>query len=560
MTRFCKISSFLVAAVLLAGSVLAQSQITNQVKASLFRCDQNNSGFCTELRHDQQFNGHYSGHDEPALLFYSDKPGSGTNALYHLTLPIDPPVGPHQDGTGGTFNFQLHSAFWFGMVLCDPQSSPNFTPVCVPRTDANIFDSADPNAPDFIGHHPGAAFLELQFYPPGGVNSCSDPTHWCVAMVIFSFNVQDLTNKVNNLDCQRKVGLEPSNFAFLTTTGVSQSPADPLNFDVNNKFGVFPGTTFQMNPGDNLVLDMHDTPEGLQVVIQDKTSGTTGSMTASIANGFAQVNFSPDPSAPQPRNTCTSTPFAFHPMYSTSSEHTRAAWTAHTYNIAFSDEIGHFELCNAVDQEGGNCIQAGADDPKGLDDDDTGCFTGPFLALFGLQPIGACINGDFDFDGASYQARWAGTGDPQTDAQLKPAPIRFTSPQFRRTGGGDDNLREYNRVAFEADLAGIEFESNPACDVFNGGQGCTNPPTGAAFYPLFSAAKHAGECVWQLGGPAIPGTTNNFGGTSTTEFGPISGIAFAEPATPAQPNGRSVIIFGNYRRILNENPCRNGNN
>lgn len=559
MVRFCKISSFLVAVVLLAASAGAQSQIGNQQKASLFRCDQNNSGFCTELRHDQQFNGHYSGHDEPALLFYSDKPGAGTNALYHLTLPVDPPVAPRQDGTGGTFNFQLHSAFWFGMVLCDPQSSPNFTPTCVPRTDANIFDNADPNAPDFIGHHPGSAFLELQFYPPGGVNTCSDPTQWCVAMAIFSFNFQDLTNRVNNLDCQRKVGLEPSNFAFLTTSGVSQSPADPLNFDFNNKFGVFPGTTFQMSPGDNLVLDMHDTPDGLQVVIHDQTAGTTGTMTASVANGFAHVNFNPDPPSPQPRNPCTSSPFAFHPMYSTSGEHTRAAWAAHTYNIAFSDEVGHFELCNAVDQEGGNCIQAGVDDPKGLDDDDTGCFTGPFLALFGLQPIGACINGDFDFDGASYQARWAGTGDPNTDAQLKPAPIRFTSPQFRRSGGGDDNLREYNRVAFEADLAGIEFESNPACDVFNGGQGCTNPPTGAAFYPLFSAAKHEGECTWQLGGPAIPRTTNNFGGTSTTEFGPISGIAFAEPATPAQPNGSSVIIFGNYRRILNENPCRNGN-
>ena len=188
MTRFCKISSFLVAVVLLAASAGAQSQIDNQQKASLFRCDQNNSGFCTELRHDQQFNGHYSGHDEPALLFYSDKPGSGTNALYHLTLPVDPPVAPRQDGTGGTFNFQLHSAFWFGMVLCDPQSSPNFTPTCVPRTDANIFDNADPNAPDFIGHHPGSAFLELQFYPPGGVNTCSDPTQWCVAMAIFSFN------------------------------------------------------------------------------------------------------------------------------------------------------------------------------------------------------------------------------------------------------------------------------------------------------------------------------------------------------------------------------------
>jgi len=283
-------------------------------------------------------------------------------------------------------------------------------------------------------------------------------------------------------------------------------------------------------------------------------------MTASIANGFAQVNFDPDTDPANPK-TCSSTPYAFHPMYSTSNEHTRTTWTAHTYNIAFSDEIGHFELCNAVDQEGGNCIQAGADDPKGLDDDDNiGCFTGDFLALFGLQPIGGCLNGDSDFDGASYQRRWAGTGSASVDANLKPAPIRFTSPQFRRQGIGNDKLNDYNRVAFELDLAGIEIESNPACDVFNGGVGCTNPPAGAAFYPLFSTARDKGNCQWQLGGPDIPGTTNNFGGSSTTEFGPISGVAFAEPATPMQPNGTTLVIFGNYRRILPENPCRNNGN
>jgi hypothetical protein len=313
-----------------------------------------------------------------------------------------------------------------------------------------------------------------------------------------------------------------------------------------------------MNPGDNLIVDLHDSAQGLQVVIQDQTAGTTGSMTASVANGFAQINFDPDTDSANPK-TCSSTPFAFHPMYATSSEHTRSSWTAHTYNITFTDEIGHFELCNAVDQEGGNCIQAGADDPNGLDDDDTGCFTGDFLGLFGLQPIGGCINGDFDFDAASYQRRWAGTGRANLDANLKPAPIRFTSPQFRKQGHGDDDkLHDYNRVAFEADLPGIEFESNPACDIFNGGQGCTNPPAGAAFYPLFSTARDRGDCHWQLGGPNIPGTTNNFGGNSTTEFGPISGVAFAEPATPEQPNGSSIIIFGNYRRVLPENPCRNG--
>jgi hypothetical protein len=35
-------------------------------------------------------------------------------------------------------------------------------------------------------------------------------------------------------------------------------------------------------------------------------------------------------------------------MYSTSSEKTRVIWAAHTYNIVFSDEIGHFDYCNGT--------------------------------------------------------------------------------------------------------------------------------------------------------------------------------------------------------------------
>jgi hypothetical protein len=45
--------------------------------------------------------------------------------VYNLTLPTDPPKLPRQDGSGGTFNFQLHPAFWFGMAMCDDQSAPN---------------------------------------------------------------------------------------------------------------------------------------------------------------------------------------------------------------------------------------------------------------------------------------------------------------------------------------------------------------------------------------------------------------------------------------------------
>src|SRR3974377_2198921 len=71
------------------------------------------------------YNGGYTGHDEPSLLFYSDTRGSGNRMTYTLRLPSDPPTPPSQDGTGGTFTFQLHPAFWVGMVMCDDQSAPN---------------------------------------------------------------------------------------------------------------------------------------------------------------------------------------------------------------------------------------------------------------------------------------------------------------------------------------------------------------------------------------------------------------------------------------------------
>jgi len=78
---------------------------------------------------------------------------------------------------------------------------------------------------------------------------------------------------------------------------------------------------------------LFDSPAGLVTAIHDLTTGQSESMTASVTNGFAQINY--DPTA----TTCTQTPYAFHPMYSTSSEHTRVPWAAHSYNAAFSDEI-----------------------------------------------------------------------------------------------------------------------------------------------------------------------------------------------------------------------------
>ena len=98
-----------------------------------------------------------------------------------------------------------------------------------------------------------------------------------------------------------------------------------------------------MQPGDQIMVTMKDTEDGLKTILRDRTTGVTGSMTASAANGFGQIQYAPTGTG------CTEIPYNFHPMYSTSSPQTRVLWAAHSYNIAFDEEIGHFDYCTAVD-------------------------------------------------------------------------------------------------------------------------------------------------------------------------------------------------------------------
>jgi hypothetical protein len=487
--------------------------------------------FCTETVDPI---GQYTGHDEPSLLFYSNTAGSGSSQIYKLVLPTDPPQQPLQDGTGATWNFQLHPAFWFGLAMCDTQSAPEFQHTsCPAASDSNIFDNPDPTAPDYIGHHPGGAFMEMQFYPPGwtpweaGV-SCS-PSQWCSALTIDSFSESQVDGTTQNQDCLNHAGLEPVSFAFITKNGVPQASPDPTT-DFHAPFAattVDPNKDLFYNSGDTLVVDMHDTPAGFQVVIHDLTSGQSGSMTASEANGFRQVLYEPKGSS------CHTAPYAYHPMYATSSEHTRLTWTAHAYNVAFSDEIGHFEYCT-IGAHLGRCNHGNVNDPAGSDDDEAPCFS-PLDSLF--VPIGGCIGTDVDFDGVQYlPGSWPGTGSTTPVS----TPFTFTSPLFNGT-------QNYNRVAFETDLPRIEFATNPPCNRTTG-SGCVNPPAGAKFYPLYSAVATSLGCAWQEGGPALPGTLDNFGGSSTTEFGPLLKLTYPKP-------GGSFTRFNDFRNVLPTNPC-----
>ena len=495
---------------------------------------------CTETVFSHNYEGKYIGHDEPALLFYSSTPGSGNSSRYLLRLPEDPPNLPKQDGTGGTFNFQLHPAFWFGMAICDSQSAPNPGPdaKCSPDTDANIFDNPDPSAADYIGKHPGTAFMELQFYPPGWVLppffaiSC-DPVKWCAALNIDSLSRNMNTGQVLNEACREQVGIEYVNFAFITKNGQSQAAANPVEA-TDATYMPDPSKDLLMNSGDWLLVDIRDTPEGLAISIKDLTTGQIGSMTASIANGFGQVQFVPDPGT-----DCNNIPYAFHPMYSTSSEHTRVPWAVHSFNIAFSDEVGHFEYCADA-----NCTTIGVNDPAGVDVDDAVCFP---ASISSRIQIGGCLGTDVDFDGASYQPVWPGTlVAPGQDKKYHPSAVVFSSPLFTpMMGSGTEN---YNRVAFETDLPAIEDQTSPTCNIFTGAN-CLNPPAGANFYPIYSTRNWKGSCVWQLGGANIPETINDFGGNSTVEYGSLLQLAVPVPGNVA------VNVYFDFRQVLPSNPC-----
>jgi len=508
----------------------------------------------------------YIGHDEPSVLFNSSTPGSGNDNLYNLTLPKDPPVQPTQDGSGGTDNFQLRPAFWFGMAMCDDQSAPNPTysgspypnTTCTPDSDSNIRTGDDPTSPDYIGKAPGGGYMEMQFYPPGWVKwpagiSC-DPTRWCAALNIDSLSENSNTGVANNAACLNSAGVEPANFAFLTKNGQSTTPANALN---PGRFTLSPSKDFFMRSGDKLSMHMFDTAAGFTVQVNDLTTGTTGSMVASQANGFASVKF--DPSA----SSCSLVPHGFHPMFSTSNTGTRLMWTAHTYNVAMSDEIGHFEYCSKINPNNLSCKKSGGFDSNNPDpEDDQGCFPTPAFPSSRVQ-VGGCIASDTDFDGVPYDAKaWPGSiSNSVAGKLLTSTPVTFTSPT---TVGGAN----FDSASFENDLpriedfrpdspyGGVQFNcqrhiANPADP--NPGQHCVGSPPQARDYPFFVTTRTAsGGCAWQeVGGVHVSGILKAFGGNSTRAYGNLLNAHY-----PAAPAGTVEQVYDTFHRNLTNNPCR----
>ena len=509
----------------------------------------NSSAMCTEVADSDSVFGHYVGHDEPSVLFDSSVPGSGNHMRYNLTLPSDPSA-QDPNAPGKSYNFELAGATWLGMALCDTQSYPEQVKSCPPDSDANILD------PSVSPKHVGTAYMEMQFYPPGwipwptwqkavGASSC-DSTHWCAALNVDSLSLDPVTGKTNNEKCLAKVGEEYVNFAFITKNGVSQAPANPVDATTLDTFTPNASRDLFMNSGDNLQVAFTDTPDGVRVIITDQTTGETGSMTASAANGFAQIKFDPE------GDSCTAIPYNFHPMYSTSTPQTRVTWAAGGYNVAYDTEIGHFQKCNGPTAipstpfgltDAGNPTSCPAGNtenqggtPSPPDEDDIFCFPGSQALVF---HVSGCTYTNSGFDGVSYQPVW-----PDGNTALHPSPFYFSSPQT-----GPNYNQQYEHPGFETDLPAIEGTCNTETK-----EGCTRIPTTdqgtpAAFYPFYTTSNTTIGCAWAFGNN-LPGQITNFG--DNAQYGSLV------PLTYTTLGGGSRVLFNDFQNLLPNNPCPQG--
>jgi hypothetical protein len=515
--------------------VLASKLWTNRAYThTKYSCAYSNA-LCTEVANPEDIWGYtYVGHDEPAVLFYSTKAGSGNDMTYKVTVPREP-KGAYSEHK--SYDFELNAAFWFGMVLCDTFSYPQTTRTCKPDSDSNAVNVTTSTK------HPGAAYMELQFYPPGWVpqfanESCS-ATKWCAALTIDSLSENPIAGTDLNQTCQSEVlgGDEYTNFAYLTRNGEPQGPPNPLEFDPIASGQPGPHALY-MNPGDHLIVSLHDSQDGLVTKVTDTTTHQSGFMTASAGNGFGHI-------VPAPTGTsCNVKYYDFHPMYSTSQPKTTVPWAAASYNVAYVDEIGHFDFCTHIDPNSAlaqcNGQEGGPGNREPADADDTICFSSEESLLY---PATGCVNAnDPGFDGSSYVKDW-----PDGKA-IHPTPILFSSPT---TGGS-----AYSRVAFNTDLPRIEASDlGGNCDRITG-RHCTNPPPTddgkPAFYPYYSTVSTSGGCRWALGNLAgVSKTKNSFGGSSKAEFGPL----FRSRYYVFNGGGATVAEYNDFQKVLGSNPC-----
>jgi hypothetical protein len=481
-------------------------------------------------------NGVYIGHDEPDMTFLSNQPGSGNDVTWTEVLPRDPRALPtvRDPGHDVTHYFELSPAPWFSMAICDPNSYPEAP--CKPESDSNATTCVGVSTTNCYAGG-GSAFLEFQFYPPGmppfpDSISCDD-THWCASMVIWSLECTTGYTTCNN-DCE-----EPGNAAFIQRNGVPTGPPNPqeqnLASDTPN------GETLLMNPGDQIQFHMFDAPvpgggEALEIVLKDLTTGQTGWMQASAANGFANTS---------PTN-CAGTPFNFQPEYSTASAGNYVPWAADETNIGEAVETGHWEPCTSVTEPGSYSFTGSSitdtyynvcngpyednDADEGTEPSDAFCYpAGDTHGALDSQPdlMTGCEddlfqNGDLDFDGSPYyQSEWP----------VGPQPTRMVPSSFVQllpTSHG----QEYQQYFDQTDIALSESTCSGTTTA-----GCSVPPVGpGGGYPYYSRVSWGRECLIEFGNVNYGQGVDNLGGEAQYGSDQIASLGYPQFVGPTLPN------------------------
>ncbi|MHB2022455.1 MAG: hypothetical protein ACYCO3_03865 [Mycobacteriales bacterium] len=489
-------------------------------------------------------NGRYIGHDEPDMTFLSSKAGSGNNVTWNETLPIDPTAAPTvgTPGSDVTHWFELSIAPWFSMAMCDPNSYPlnpcspqsdSNAPTCSPLTDSSCA-STQAGA--------GSAFMEMQFYPPGFAPfadsiSCNNK-YWCAALTIDSLECTSGFASCNN-DC-----IEPVNFAFIQTNGVPTGPPSPQKADLAT---FTPNSnTLMMSPGDKLQVHMADAvvpkrngPKqyAFEVTVTDLTSGVTGYMQASAANGFQNTSIS----------DCSGTPFNFQPEYNTAAPANIVPWAALATDISTEYEIGHFEPCTTVtgqstvalsstvsDTYWKNCQgpyetstgSAGDGSHVNSETSDAPCFPAGDThgGLAAPNEVSGCLafyyqNGDLDFDGTPYWPDWP--------TSTKPSSFPGSLVQSLPTTSGS----QYQQYFVQTDVALSESSCTPTSL-----SGCAVPPTNApgAFYPYWTRTGSGSACKLEFGNVS---SGNTLGGDA--QYGTNQFSTLGYPEFESQPTSNS---------------------
>jgi hypothetical protein len=294
-----------------------------------------------------------------------------------------------------------------------------------------------------------------------------------------------------------------------------------------------------MNPGDTIRVHMYDAavPGGggqraFKVVIDDLTTGQSGFMQASAANGFADSNL----------GDCSGTPFNFQPEYNTAGSGNIVPWAALATDISTEFEIGHFIPCTSVtepdtflgDTYYNHCVGPYEDNSQAElgEPADALCFpqgdTHP--AVGGSQPdiMTGCFdnwqqNGDLDYDGTPYYADW-----PTGAAPTAKLPGSFV--ESLPTSGGVS----YPKYFVQTDAALSETTCSPTTT-----SGCTVPPQGpGGFYPYWSRVKDSkGVCTLEFGNVSSGPGVNDLGGDAQYGSDRVATLGYPEFEGAPSSNG-----------------------